>query len=76
LYEKNADKIPDKIRLILKEMLDSLSQYNCVKTRSRTLEEMLRACASIGSSSKISTNMNVDSKRNFMPWNLGSRKSC
>ena len=75
LYEKNADKIPDKIRLILKEMLDSLSQYNCVKNRSRTLEEMLRACSSIGTSSKMSNNTYIGNERTFMPWNLGSRKS-
>ena len=74
LYEKNADKIPDQIRVILKEMLDSLSQYNCVKTRSKTLEEMLRACASIGNNSKISDDINISNERTFMPWDLGSRK--
>ena len=43
LYEKNADKIPEKIRVILKNMLDSLSQYNLVKERSKTLEEMCKS---------------------------------
>ena len=74
LYEKNADKIPEKIRVILKEMLDSLTQYNLVKDRSKTLEEMLRACASIWTSSDDS-NVCINNERTFVPWNLGSRKS-
>ena len=73
LYEKNADKIPDKIRSILKEMLDSLSQYNFVKDKSKTLEEMLRACASVCSTSKCP--LNISDERTFLPWNLGSWKS-
>ena len=71
LYEKNADKIPEKIRVILKEMLDSLTQYNLLRDRSKTLEEMLRACASIWWSSDDS-NICINDKRNFMPGNLGN----
>ena len=74
LYEKNADKIPDKIRVILKEMLDSLSQYNFVKDRSKTLEEMLKACASMGMESKDSS-MDIGDERTFIPWNHGNWKS-
>ena len=74
LYEKNADKIPDKIRVILKEMLDSLSQYNFVKDRSKTLEEMLKACASMGIESK-DYSMDIGDERTFIPWNLGNWKS-
>ena len=67
LYEKNADKIPEKIRAILKNMLDSLSQYNLVKERSKTLEEMLKACSSICSNSECS-NIIINDERTFMPW--------
>lgn len=74
LYEKNADKIPDKIRVILKEMLESLSQYNFVKDKSRTLEEMLKACASMCGESKDCCT-DIGDERTFMPWNLGSWKS-
>lgn len=67
LYEKNADKIPEKIRAILKNMLDSLSQYNLVKERSKTLEEMLKACSSICGNSECS-NIIINDERTFMPW--------
>ena len=73
MYEKNSKKIPEKIRVILKEMLDSLIQYNYAKEKSKTLEEMLRACASICSTSKYS--MDKGSERTFIPWNLGDWKS-
>ena len=74
LYEKNANKIPDKIRLILKDMLDALTQYNLVKNKSKTLEEMLRACGSIEDYSGCSS-ANFWEERTFMPWDLGNRKS-
>ena len=74
LYEKNADKIPDKIRVILKEMLDSLTQYNLIKDKSKTLEEMLRACSSICATPTRPT-MDIGDERTFIPWNLGSWKS-
>lgn len=70
LYEKNADKIPEKIRWILKEMLEALIQYNLVKNKSRTLEEILRACSSVCPDSKC-PNIVIDADRTFMPWNLG-----
>lgn len=75
LYEKNADKIPDKIRVILKEMLDSLSQYNLMKDKSKTLEEMLKACSSMCSSESKNCHMDIGDKRTFIPWNLGNRKA-
>jgi hypothetical protein len=42
-----VDKIPDKLENILNKMLELLTQYKSVRQRSKTLEEMLRACASI-----------------------------
>ena len=51
LYEKNKDKIPDQLEGILTEMLESLTQYRSVKQRSKTLEEMLRACAYVETAS-------------------------
>ena len=74
LYEKNVDKIPDKIRVILKEMLDSLTQYNHVKDKSKTLEEMLKACASMCSEYK-DCSLDIGDERTFIPWNLGNWKS-
>jgi hypothetical protein len=65
MYEKNSKKIPDKIRVILKEMLDYLVQYNYAKEKSKTLEEMLRACACICSTSKCS--MDIGGERTFIP---------
>ena len=47
LYNKNTDKMPDKLRQILWEMLKQLTEYELVKQKSRSLEEMLRTCASI-----------------------------
>lgn len=47
LYERNVDKIPDKLENILNKMLELLTQYKSVRQKSKTLEEMLRACASI-----------------------------
>ena len=47
LYDKNSDKMPEKLRSILREMLKQLTEYELVKQRSRSLEDMLRACASI-----------------------------
>ena len=59
LYSKNTDKMPDKLRHILWEMLKQLTEYESVKQRSRSLEEMLRACASI-SAAECSNNTKTD----------------
>lgn len=47
LYDKNTDKMPNKLKNILEEMLKQLTEYDLVKQKSKSLEEMLRACASI-----------------------------
>ena len=59
LYSKNTDKMPDKLRHILWEMLKQLTEYELVKQKSRSLEEMLRACASI-SAAECCNNVNID----------------
>ena len=74
MYEKHSKEIPDKIREILKEMLDILVQYNYIKEKSKTLEEMLRACASLSSASE-DCSMDIWWERTFIPWNLGERKT-
>lgn len=39
--------MPNKLKNILEEMLKQLTEYDLVKQKSKSLEEMLRACASI-----------------------------
>lgn len=70
LYERNRDKMQEKLKDILWEMLDNLSAYELVKQKSKSLEEMLRACASINACS----DGDIKSEwRTFMPGNLGNQ---
>lgn len=48
LYNENRDKISGQMEGILKEMLWLLTQYKTLREKSKSLEEMLRACAYIG----------------------------
>jgi hypothetical protein len=41
--------MPNKLKNILEEMLKQLTEYDLVKQKSKSLEEMLKACASISS---------------------------
>jgi len=45
--------IPDPLENILQKMLELLTQYKSLREKSKTLEEMLRACASAESASNI-----------------------
>ena len=47
LYKRNKDKISYQLERILTEMLKLLDQYHSLVEKSKTLEEMLRACAYI-----------------------------
>ncbi len=47
LYKRNKDKISYQLERILTEMLRLLDQYHSLVEKSRSLEEMLRACAYI-----------------------------
>ena len=69
LYEKNRDKVPEKLKNILEEMLVNLSQYESVKQKSESLEDLLRACAFINTSPESSDPK--FSSRTFMPENFG-----
>jgi len=50
LYNENKDKISGKMEGILREMLGLLTQYKTLKEKSKSLEEMLRACACVAKS--------------------------
>ena len=70
LYDQNTAIIPYDLETILTEMLKLLTQYKSLRKRSKTLEDMLRACASINS-------MTPSEKKNYnlgiIPPTSGSR---
>ena len=70
LYERNRDKMQEKLKDILWEMLDNLSAYELVKQKSKSLEEMLRAYASINARSDEDIKFGG---RTFMPGNIGNQ---
>jgi len=74
LYERNSNKMPEKVKNILWEMLDNLTQYELVKKKSKSLEELLKACASINTSSDYKDISIKTGWRTFIPENLGSVK--
>lgn len=65
LYLRNKNKMPEKLKDILEEMLVNLSKYEAVKQKSKSLEDLLRACAFISASPEDSNPK--FSGRTFMP---------
>jgi hypothetical protein len=54
-------------------MLDNLSEYELVKQKSKSLEELLRACAYMDAPSEKSEDIKF-TERTFIPGNLGNVK--